>query len=317
MLAHSSKLDSRRGRRVLLVVAVVVALFATVLLTPPGAGARRRRKARPVLLAAPELVHYGDRARIVGKLENGRPGQNVFLKRRYREVGKAIIRKKRIKKNRKVKFFLPNRTLSADYRLILHPGKRNERVSKAARVEVTPRLTFDIDPNDVKTRRGVELSGRLLPVVEGRKARIERRVDGEWEVLKKVDAGDGIYKRFYDPDVRGRRDLRVVFVGDELNAPAKRRERLWIYRRGEATWYGPGLYGNQTACGQTLRKKTLGVAHRLLPCGTKVDFLYKQRTVTVRVIDRGPHGEADWDLTRATKARLHFEGRDEVGFIAH
>ena len=271
----------------------------------------------PVIVSAPELVHYGDRVRIVGKLENGRPGQKVFLKRRYVGIGKEIIRSKPVKKNLTVKFFLPDRTMSAFYRLVLHPGRKNERVSKAARVEVTPRFTFDIDPNDVKFRRGVALYGELLPVVDGRMLRIERRNEKrEWELLKKVDAGDGVYRRLYKPDVRGRRELRVVFNGDDLNAPAKRRERLWIYRRGEATWYGPGFYGNTTACGQTLRKDTLGVAHRTLECGTKVHFLYKQRTITVRVIDRGPYEEADWDLTSATARRLRFEGRDEVGYIA-
>lgn len=271
----------------------------------------------PVLVSAPELVHYGDRVRIVGKLENGRPGQKVFLKRRYVGIGKEIIRSKRVKKDLTVKFFLPDSTMSAFYRLVRHPGRKNERVSKAARVEVTPRFTFDIDPNDVKFRRTVALFGELLPVVEGRTLRIERRnEDRKWELLKKVDASDGVYRRFYKPDVRGRRELRVVFNGDDLNAPAKRRERLWIYRRAEATWYGPGFYGNTTACGQTLRRDTLGVAHRTLECGTRVHFLYKQRTITVRVIDRGPYGKADWDLTSATAKRLGFEGREEVGYIA-
>ena len=271
----------------------------------------------PVMVSAPELVHYGDRVRIVGKLENGRPGQKVFLKRRYVGIGKEIIRSKRVKKNLTVRFYLPDRTMSASYRLVLHPGRKNERVSKAARVEVTPRFTFHIDPNDVKFRRTVALYGELLPVVGGRMLRIERRNEKrEWELLKKVDAGDGLYRRFFKPDVRGRRELRVIFNGDDLNAPAKRRERLWIYRTGEATWYGPGLYGNTTACGQTLRKDTLGVAHRTLACGRKVHFLYKQRTITVRVIDRGPYGKADWDLTSATARRLRFEGRDEVGYIA-
>ena len=41
-----------------------------------------------------------------------------------------------------------------------------------------------------------------------------------------------------------------------------------------ASWYGPGLYGSNTACGQTLRANTLGVAHRSLPCGTMVKFVY-------------------------------------------
>ena len=34
------------------------------------------------------------------------------------------------------------------------------------------------------------------------------------------------------------------------------------------SWYGPGLYGNGTACGQRLTKGLVGVAHRTLPCGT-------------------------------------------------
>ena len=293
--------------------------MALCLFHPLEASARKkRRKAQPVLVAAPELVHYGDRVRIVGELRNGRPGQKVFLQRRYVGIGKKIIRSKRVKKDLKVKFFLPNRTMSADYRLILHPDRRNERVSKAARVEVTPQATFDIEPNDVKFGREVTLSGKLLPIVENRELRIERRDEkGKWRVLKRVDAGDGIYKRFYEPDMRGHRQLRLIFEGDDLNTGTRRKERLWIYRRGEATWYGPGFYGNTTACGQTLRKKTLGVAHRTLDCGTKVDFLYRGRTITVRVIDRGPYGEADWDLTEATKERLHFEGREEVGYIAH
>ena len=284
--------------------------------TPASARRKGRRKAQPVLVAAPDVVHYGDRVRIVGELKNGRPGQKVFLKRRYVGIGKKIIRSKRVKRNLRVKFFLPNQTMSANYRLIFHPEKRNERVSKSARVEVTPQLTFDIEPNDVKFGREVTLSGEILPVIENRQLRIEKRDEkGRWRLLQRVDASDGVYKRFYEPDVRGRRSLRLIFEGDDLNAGTRRKERLWIYRRGEATWYGPGFYGNTTACGQTLRQKTLSVAHRTLDCGTKVDFLYRGRTITVGVIDRGPYGEADWDLTEATKERLHFEGRNEVGYI--
>ena len=302
--------------------AVVVAaiLIVLCLFLPRDAYARNKhhRRAMPVLLKAPERVGYGDRARIVGELKHGRPGQKIFLKRRYIGIGKEIIRSKRVKKDLKVKFFVSNRTMSADYRLILHPDKSNERVSDAARVEVTPQLTFDIEPNDVKFGREITLAGEIQPAVEGRTLRIEKRDEkGEWRLLKRVDAGDGVYRRFYEPDVRGRRELRLIFPGDELNAGTRRKQRLWIYRRAEATWYGPGLYGNTTACGQTLRKKTLGVAHRTLDCGTRVDFLYRGRTITVPVIDRGPYGDSDWDLTEATKERLHFEGRDEVGYIAH
>ena len=63
-------------------------------------------------------------------------------------------------------------------------------------------------------------------------------------------------------------------------------------RSAGATWYGPGLYGNHTACGQTLRPGTIGVAHRTLPCGTTVKFAYHGHTVVTRVIDRGPYTTA-------------------------
>ena len=48
--------------------------------------------------------------------------------------------------------------------------------------------------------------------------------------------------------------------------------KLRVYRWAYASWYGPGLYGNRTACGQTLGYGTLGVAHKSLPCGAKVTF---------------------------------------------
>ena len=60
----------------------------------------------------------------------------------------------------------------------------------------------------------------------------------------------------------------------------------------------PGLYGNGTACGQTLTKTLVGVAHRTLPCGTLVTFRYNGVTLTVPVIDRGPYVSGrTWDLS--------------------
>ena len=66
-----------------------------------------------------------------------------------------------------------------------------------------------------------------------------------------------------------------------------------------ATWFGPGFYGQTTACGQTLTPAVVGVANRTLPCGTLVKFSYRGHGVTVPVIDRGPyaHNGAQWDLT--------------------
>jgi rare lipoprotein A len=73
-----------------------------------------------------------------------------------------------------------------------------------------------------------------------------------------------------------------------------------------ATWFGPGFYGNKTACGQTMSPKLVGVANRKLPCGTLVHISYHGRSVTVPVVDRGPYGHlgAVWDLTAGTAQAL-------------
>ena len=75
-----------------------------------------------------------------------------------------------------------------------------------------------------------------------------------------------------------------------------------------ATWYGPGLYGRHTACGQLLTARTLGVAHRSLPCGTQVKFVYRGHSIVTQVIDRGPYSRGNaWDLTQAAARALQFE----------
>jgi rare lipoprotein A (RlpA)-like double-psi beta-barrel protein len=71
-------------------------------------------------------------------------------------------------------------------------------------------------------------------------------------------------------------------------------------RDPEVSWYGPGFYGNRTACGLALTKTLIGVAHRTLPCGTRITFRNPKngRTVTARVVDRGPYvAGRQWDLT--------------------
>jgi rare lipoprotein A (peptidoglycan hydrolase) len=86
-------------------------------------------------------------------------------------------------------------------------------------------------------------------------------------------------------------------------------------RSAGASWYGPGLWGNHTACGQTLRPNTLGVAHKTLPCGTTVKFVYHGHALVTQVIDRGPYvkGRA-WDLTQAASEALEFEGVGTVRY---
>jgi rare lipoprotein A len=89
--------------------------------------------------------------------------------------------------------------------------------------------------------------------------------------------------------------------------------RLNVYRYAQASWYGPGLYGNHLGCGGTLGYSTIGVANKSLPCGTRLTLRHAGRTLRVRVIDRGPYvAGREFDLTAATARRLHFHGHGAI-----
>ena len=89
---------------------------------------------------------------------------------------------------------------------------------------------------------------------------------------------------------------------------------------GEASWYGPGFYGNLTANGEIYRRGTMTAAHRTLPFGTKVRVtnLWNGRMAVIRINDRGPfiyhrvidlgHGAAsDLGLTASGIAQVKLE----------
>jgi rare lipoprotein A (peptidoglycan hydrolase) len=72
-------------------------------------------------------------------------------------------------------------------------------------------------------------------------------------------------------------------------------------------------YGLGLACGGTLGRDQIGVAHKTAPCGTLITFEYAGRTLTVPVIDRGPYiAGREWDLTGATAAALGFPGLGRI-----
>jgi rare lipoprotein A len=91
---------------------------------------------------------------------------------------------------------------------------------------------------------------------------------------------------------------------------------ITVHRPALATWYGPGFYGRRTACGQRMSAALQGVAHKTLPCGTKVSLLYRGRRLTVPVVDRGPYAAGkQWDLTAATATALRFTHTDRIGAV--
>jgi rare lipoprotein A len=91
----------------------------------------------------------------------------------------------------------------------------------------------------------------------------------------------------------------VAETGGASAAPTATTPAGTVHKPALVTWFGPGFYGQTTACGQTLTPAVVGVANRTLPCGTLVKFSYHGKAAVIPVIDRGPyaHNGAQWDLT--------------------
>jgi rare lipoprotein A (peptidoglycan hydrolase) len=178
--------------------------------------------------------------------------------------------------------------------------------------------------------RGTILLGRVMHVrgtladAGGQTIVIERRKDnGPWQQAATVQADDsGTFDAAWRTDHIGHFALRALVAGQTppqdgaAAAAAVPTRDVTVYRQTVATWFGPGLYGRQTACGQTLTRTLLGVAHRTLPCGAQVALLYRGRTITVPVVDRGPFGHgADFDLTAATALALGLTTTAPIGAV--
>jgi rare lipoprotein A len=158
--------------------------------------------------------------------------------------------------------------------------------------------------NVVSGRRAL-VAGRVAGASAGRAVALQRRAGAGWRTIDRDrTAADGGFAFRFRPHEAGSAAVRV-----RAGSARERVGRLNVYRRAQASWYGPGLYGGHLGCGGTLTPGTLGVANKTLPCGTKVTLRHGGRTVRVPVVDRGPYaGGREFDLTAATKDRLGFSG---------
>lgn len=122
-----------------------------------------------------------------------------------------------------------------------------------------------------------------------------RRVAGPNERIPK---GGGVYK-----------------VGEAYQVGGrwyKPREQPDYDRIGTASWYGSDFHGRHTANGEVFDMHALTAAHPTLPLPSYayVTNLSNNRTVLVRVNDRGPYvGDRMIDLSRASADALGLRGR--------
>ena len=173
-------------------------------------------------------------------------------------------------------------------------------------------------------RSGLSFSGTAPASASRQTVEIERlghQTNWQWAPTASATIGsDGSFSAVWTTDHIGRFLIRAV-IGSASSANTASADAptvtSTIYRQSIATQYGPGFYGQKTACGHQLTQTSIGVANRTLKCGSDVAILYRGRTMVVPVIDRGPYANhADWDLTEATARALGISGTATIGAVS-
>jgi rare lipoprotein A len=285
----------RRAAALALLPAVVAAATTTIAIAATGS-------AHPARLSAiAGTLDYGESFRLGGTVP-GERGTRVQLK--FRPAGAAgwkLLRETHTD---------AEGNYSARARAFRNGALRavpvHGRASTAEAIRVRSRAAFHVSKHNLVIGKGTRLRGRARP---GGRRPVQVVVRGPGgDVLRDASARDGAFALRWRPRTTGTYRLRA-YVGRNRLAKGSHspRRRITVFRYAGASWYGPGFYGNRTACGQVLVPGMMGVANKTLPCGTKVTLRYRGRSVTVPVIDRGPFAAGrEYDLTAATKSRLRF-----------
>lgn len=115
------------------------------------------------------------------------------------------------------------------------------------------------------------------------------------------------------PEPQPSPDANPENIPDRLKRTAS--ERVLRAVTGGATFYGDKFEGRRTASGIPFRQHQMVAAHRSFPFGTllRVTNLRNDRSVNVRVVDRGPFGSAA--NKRKTVVDLSRRAATQLGFI--
>jgi rare lipoprotein A len=165
------------------------------------------------------------------------------------------------------------------------------------------------------------LTGTVARSARGRILRVQRYDEAArtWRSEARTVVGrKGRFSVRWSPRVLGQQRIRATLQRrrSATVTSASPEVSVRVFKPAMATWYGPGLYGNTTACGQTLTKDLVGVAHKSLPCGTMVEVAYRGTSIVVPVVDRGPYAKGmTWDLTSAAAEQLGFTGTARIGAL--
>jgi rare lipoprotein A len=298
---------TRRRRSAALTLLPLAAITTATTITPaPAAGTDDAR-----LDASEGTVRAGHAVTLSGAFPGPAADQIVEIRKRRRgsDTWRVVRRTRTNDAGAFRERFQPRATAYWRADLVLpernaKPALREaDRRTDRTRVRVRSRTRAELSTRHARVGDEVVIEGRVLP---GSRRDVTVEVGGD--ALRTHTDSKGRLREEWRPGHTGTYDVRVVARGTRSTLGSQDGlGEVTVYRPAQASWYGPGLYGNRTACGQTLTPSIQGVAHRSMPCGTKLTLRYGHNTVEVRVIDRGPYAAGrEFDLTYATKQRLGF-----------
>jgi rare lipoprotein A len=184
-------------------------------------------------------------------------------------------------------------------------------------------------PRTTTIGQPIKITGRFHEALVGRTVRLQRQTPaGRWVTASTGHVRkDGAVSISWRTRAARNHDLRLLLLAvrgsahtsvssDAAAVNASLPVRVAVLGRTRASWFGPGFYGDKTACGVVLRTKTEGVAHRTLPCGSQVEIRHEGASVVVSVIDRGPFAnKADFDLTKNVADRIGLDGVAAIEYV--
>lgn len=264
--------------------------------------------------ASREVIDLGQRVAFTGTRRPARRGHAVEL--RYRRPGESARTVDQTRTRADGSYALSARPRRNGTFRAVSPRAGEPLLSRRVEVEVHAALALAAPRHQLRDR-GVRVTGELRPADAGRRIAVQRLTGKGWDTVAAPQTTDGgEFRARFEPSSLGTHRLRARVAANRSNLGDRVRlaHPVYVYREDHASYYGPGFFGNTTACGQVLREDTVGVAHKRLRCGTRVRFHYRGRTRVIEVIDRGPYIEGRrWDLTEAARKRLGFpRGVDEI-----
>ena len=307
---HGSRAPLVRASAVAAGLALAVAIPAQAQEAAPA-----KTSGELTIRADRDTVTVGQRVTFTGRRQPARRGRLVELQFRPPDGGFHTVAE--VETNREGRYEVAARPRRSGTFRAVSPRPDGPLRSRRVDVGVRARLTLEARRHQLR-ERGVKVTGELTPDDAGRRIAVQRQTPkGGWDTVAATKTGDaGAFRARFEPSTLGAYQLRARVGANRstLGDRVRLDHPVYVYREDPASYYGPGFYGNRTACGQVLREDTVGVAHKRLPCGTRVRFHYRGRTRRIEVIDRGPFIEPRrWDLTEGARRQLDFpRGVDEI-----